>query len=95
MRSSGLKTSAAREVEPLEKSGLSQEVERVPLYHLRRLFKAKLAEYNNYKAQNRIAEFNSDTIFRADTNDSYKKQLEQEHRERMEELEKLEKQKLA
>jgi len=67
----------------------------VPLYHLRRLFKAKLAEYNNYKALNRISEFNSDTIFRADTNDNYKKQLELEHKERMEELEKLEKLKLA
>ena len=83
------------EVVEVPKSDLSQEVQRVPLYHLRRLFKAKLTEYNSFKSQNRINEFNSNTIFRADTNDSYKKQLEKEHSERMVELERLEKVKLA
>jgi hypothetical protein len=49
------------------KSHLSKEVESIPLYHLRRLFKGKLSEYSMFKIQNKVGDFNSDTIFRAET----------------------------
>jgi hypothetical protein len=55
------------------KSHLTKEIEGIPLYHLKRLFKGKLAEYNMYKLQNKIRDFNADTIFRADVNESYKR----------------------
>ena len=55
------------------KSHLTKEVESIPLYHLRRLFKGKLSEYNMYKLQNKIGDFNSDTIFRDDVNENYKR----------------------
>jgi hypothetical protein len=55
------------------KSVLSKEVQSVPLYHLRRLFKGKLSEYNQCKMKNKMTDFDSDTIFRADVNESYKK----------------------
>jgi hypothetical protein len=67
------------------KSHLSKEVESIPLYHLRRLFKGKLSEYSMFKIQNKVGDFNSDTIFRADVNESYKRQLESEHQLRLEE----------
>jgi hypothetical protein len=54
-------------------SHLTKEVESIPLYHLRRLFKGKLSEYNMYKLQNKIGDFNSDTIFRDDVNENYKR----------------------
>jgi hypothetical protein len=67
------------------KSHLSREVESIPLYHLKRLFKGKLSEYSMFKIQKKVGDFNSDTIFRADVNESYKRQLEAEHQSRLEE----------
>lgn len=58
------------------------------------MFKSKLQEYNMYKLQNRVSEFNGDTIFRADISLAYKEQLEKEQRERQEQLEKEEQIKL-
>ena len=55
------------------------EVESIPLYHLKRLFKGKLSEYSMFKIQKKVGDFDSDTIFRADVNESYKRQLESEH----------------
>ncbi len=60
----------------MEKSPLTKEVEGIPLSHLRRLFKTKLAEYNTFKHLNKISDFNSQTVFRADVNEAYKKKLE-------------------
>jgi hypothetical protein len=67
------------------KSHLSKEVESIPLYHLKRLFKGNLSEYSMFKIQKKVGDFNSDTIFRADVNESYKRLLEAEHQSRLEE----------
>ena len=72
------------------KSSLTEEVSRIPLCHLRRLFKGKLSEYNQFKYQNRIGEFNSNTIFRSDISDHYKHKLEEEQKQLEEELERKE-----
>ena len=74
---------------------LSKEVQSVPLYHLRRLFNGKLSEFNSCKLQNRMIDFDSDTIFRADVNEGYKRQLEKEHQDKLKEINRIQEEEMA